>query len=45
MDWDFEEISGQVEQIQAEQDAATAKTTLENVVVEDEDEPTPPVEE
>ncbi len=46
MDWDFEEISGQVEKMQAEQEAAAAKAALENVVVEDEPEPTPePIEE
>jgi hypothetical protein len=42
MDWDFEEISGQIEKIQAEQEASAAKAALENVVVEDEPEPTPP---
>lgn len=35
MDWDFEEIKGQVEQMQAEQEQAAAKAALENAVVED----------
>lgn len=45
MDWDFEELKGQVEQMQAEQEAAKAKTILENAVVDDDEpEPTPPEE-
>lgn len=37
LDWDFEELQDQIEQIQAEQDTANAMATLEGVVT---DEPT-----
>jgi oligoendopeptidase F len=45
MDWDYEELKGQVEQMQAEQEAAKAKAMLEDAVTDDDEpEPTPPEE-
>ena len=36
MDWDFEELQGQIEMLQEERAAANAKKTLEGVVIDDE---------
>ena len=43
MEWDFEELEGQVEKLKEEQDAANAKAMLEGVVTDGETEETEPV--